>query len=591
LQLVELVCHRFSPERSSGKVNLTARVYNKTATVRSDRGLHFLQFFWSTLSVIWVDIDDYDENRDHAAPIGSLRLTMRRNPCSQGRNGFIRRLWKEDRMSFAKTARFAPSANIITPAAPWEFIFSPWVSGPLLTAAFYFALSVAPNELTPVSRSLTGHWTTYVACGLFFTGLAVLLRKVLGFILDRRALKLVVIDSESLEGIESHQERAAELMASTAMIPHSFLRTKVVSRIHEICQYINGCHTKTSLDDYLRYRADLALESLSHSFAVVRTITWGIPVVGALGLVMGIIAAIHAVDPQDLDASMPGIVAGFENAFVPLAVSLGLSLGLVFGKLLVEKAETQILSHIEQFGILQVAPCFQFSDPASDLHSSSRIHDPLARQVLHQTSDTVTRQSAIWQEALEQMRNRWVAMAQSQQDQFAAALQQGMQLSLTAHQQQLEEARAEFLNCFRAVGMELTRVTAGLQQMGEQHQEVFQTQLTEIWKSTLEAMSADRQGHAHQMEKLLAVFEKSARSWHEDFTRAAEALSAQIHELQQKNELLQNVAEEEHALVRLQDTLTHNLQSVRAIEAFEESIHSLNAAVHMLTIRAKAHAA
>ena len=38
-------------------------------------------------------------------------------------------------------------------------------------------------------------------------------------------------------------------------------------------------------------------------------------------------------------------------------------------------------------------------------------------------------------------------------------------------------------------------------------------------------------------------------------------------------------------------TETHNLQTVRAVEAFEESIHSLNAAVHMLTIRAKAHAA
>ena len=53
----------------------------------------------------------------------------------------------------------------------------------------------------------------------------------------------------------------------------------------------------------------------------------------------------------------------------------------------------------------------------------------------------------------------------------------------------------------------------------------------------------------------------------------------------------QDTNRSQEELVRLQSALTHNLQSVRAVEAFEESIHSLNAAVHMLTIRAKAHAA
>ncbi|MBS0263305.1 MAG: MotA/TolQ/ExbB proton channel family protein [Planctomycetes bacterium] len=490
-------------------------------------------------------------------------------------------------MSSAKSRRFAPAVNIATPAAPWEIILTPWVCGPVLTGVFHFVLSQAPTGLDTLARTLTGHWTSYVAAGLFFTGVAVLLRKILGLILDHRALKLVVIDADSLDGIETPRERATELMASTAMIPNSFLRTKEVSRIHEVCQYIQGCHSKSSLEDYLRYRADLALEALSHSYALVRTIIWGVPLVGALGLVLGIISTIHSVNPQDLDASMPGIVAGFENAFVPLAVSLGLSLTLVFGKLFVERAETQVLSRIEQFGILQVSPCFHFPESQTSLVG----HAPVAGHAFQQSADLVTQQTQMWQSALEQMRTRWTEIAESQQAKFAVALEQGMQGTLTGHQRQLEEARSEFLHCFRAVGMELTRVTAGLQQMGEEHQQAFHQQLAEIWQSTLAAMSADRQDHTQKIEKLITVFEKSAHTWRDDFARATESLTAQIGELQQRNELLQSVAEEEQALVRLQDTLTHNLQSVRAIEAFEESIHSLNAAVHMLTIRAKAHAA
>jgi hypothetical protein len=93
------------------------------------------------------------------------------------------------------------------------------------------------------------------------------------------------------------------------------------------------------------------------------------------------------------------------------------------------------------------------------------------------------------------------------------------------------------------------------------------------------------------MERTIAVFEGAAQGWHKELSRSTAAITAQLQEIQQKSEILRGIAEQEEELVRLQSALTHNLQSVRAVEAFEESIHSLNAAVHMLTIRAKAHAA
>jgi hypothetical protein len=87
------------------------------------------------------------------------------------------------------------------------------------------------------------------------------------------------------------------------------------------------------------------------------------------------------------------------------------------------------------------------------------------------------------------------------------------------------------------------------------------------------------------------VIEGAVRGWQEELARTTAAVTAQIHELQRQSELLHHVAGQDDELVRLQTTLTHNLQSVRAMEAFEESIHSLNAAVHLLTMRTKAHAA
>jgi hypothetical protein len=214
-----------------------------------------------------------------------------------------------------------------------------------------------------------------------------------------------------------------------------------------------------------------------------------------------------------------------------------------------------------------------------------------AEKLIERTEKLIDWQTGLWQHALESLRNRWVETAQAQQSQFAAALAQGMTATLTGHGQQLDEARAEFLKGFRAVGLELARVTAGLQQMGEEHQGLFHQQVNEIWKTMQAEMAADRHDHEARMERTIELFEQAAKSWREDLSRSTDAITAQLQEIREKSQVLRGIAEQEDELVRLQSALTHNLQSVRAVEAFEESIHSLNAAVHMLTIRAKAHAA
>jgi hypothetical protein len=309
------------------------------------------------------------------------------------------------------------------------------------------------------------------------------------------------------------------------------------------------------------------------------------------GLVLGIAGTAQAVNPQDLEASIPAVLAGFGAALDPLALALVLVFVLMFGAFLVERGESQVLGKVEQFGISQLAPCFNLSQatgPASPLGAAEA---QAAEKLIERTEELIMLQTGLWQEALESLRNRWVETTQTQQSKFSAALEQGMNATLGGHAQQLDEARAEFLKGFRAVGLELMRVTAGLQQMGEDHQGLFQQQVTELWRKMQTELAADRQDHEARMARTIALFEQAAQGWHEDLSRSTSAITAQLLEIQQKSQILQGIAEQEEELVRLQSALAHNLQSVRAVEAFEESIHSLNAAVHMLTIRAKAHAA
>ena len=96
-----------------------------------------------------------------------------------------------------------------------EFFLSPWFCGPVLTVGFYVLLSQLPPQAESIKRYFDGHWILYAETGLFFVGVAVLLRKALGLVLDHRALRLILIDADSLAGIDSPRDRALELLGSS----------------------------------------------------------------------------------------------------------------------------------------------------------------------------------------------------------------------------------------------------------------------------------------------------------------------------------------------------------------------------------------
>jgi hypothetical protein len=69
-----------------------------------------------------------------------------------------------------------------------------------------------------------------------------------------------------------------------------------------------------------------------------------------------------------------------------------------------------------------------------------------------------------------------------------------------------------------------------------------------------------------------------------------EASQRRIEDLQSRltrlAELIVNRTGEERALIASQDRLAENLRMLRQTQSFDETLHSLTAAVHLLTVRA-----
>ena len=121
-----------------------------------------------------------------------------------------------------------------------------------------------------------------------------------------------------------------------------------------------------------------------------------------------------------------------------------------------------------------------------------------------------------------------------QKQQLDESLQQGMRLTLDDHAQQLSDVRGEFVEAFQNVS------------------EHFSSQMT---------------------------------SWQMLLKDATDAATDQLAEMRKYREAILANAQQEEQLIRLESRLCDNLEAVRAAETFEQTLHSLNAAVHLLTAR------
>ena len=102
--------------------------------------------------------------------------------------------------------------------------------------------------------------------------------------------------------------------------------------------------------------------------------------------------------------------------------------------------------------------------------------------------------------------------------------------------------------------------------------------------------TAARQQQWH-LRNMLDEFAGRLETWQGSFQHLATASESQALSLSQHSEQLLRIVGHEENLTGLQLRLNENLESIRSTEKFEESIHSLNAAIHLLTARTHTRAA
>jgi biopolymer transport protein ExbB/TolQ len=406
-----------------------------------------------------------------------------------------------------------------------------FVLGLPLATGILCAIWYGPFKDTVAARYVE-HRAEQVEVVMFCMALGALAAKLTAFVTERRACRSTILPS--WHGTPIPVADAAKLLAALRHLPRRLQKSLIVRRAAGALDFLCNRGTADDLDDQLRAQADTDALALEGSYGLIRFITWAVPILGFLGTVLGITAAISGVSPEKLEngSGINAVTGGLSEAFDTTALALALTMITMFLSFLVERAEQSIHDFVDHFAEQELAHRFEriAGEDGKYVEALRRNAD-----VLTQAMETlVVRQTTLWARALEEADRRRSEAEKRQQDLLTTALGKALEHTLDAHAQRLSAQERQLATHGGGI---IERINA--------------------------VATTVRDTHNEQQAAL---------------ARVTEAITSQVRALAE-------LQQSETQLKDLQETLNRNLETLADAGAFEEALHSLTAAIHLLTAR------
>lgn len=338
------------------------------------------------------------------------------------------------------------------------------VAGVFYVVLLYVVLPVLPGYRVSLETLFCGHPLAYGTTILFWIGMAALAEKWLSVRADRDALSWQpTFDSVGSTAVSN----ATQLSRSVSELPGNVRQTWLAQRFHGIAKFVLGRRTAAGLNAHLEYLAEFAAEQLYGSYSLVRTITWAVPILGFLGTVIGITAAIENLDPATLDTSFKLVASGLGVAFGTTALSLSLSLVLVFFSAFVEKAQKSVLADVEILALDLVTDYFPEEEKATS--PLIEAESEAAQRLLEQTETLLKQHVSLWEASLGEMRTSWGQTLLRHQSVLESSLSAAVSQTLAGCQDSLAQQSASQ----KVLAESIDQMTTSQQQLAETQQAII----------------------------------------------------------------------------------------------------------------------
>lgn len=293
--------------------------------------------------------------------------------------------------------------------------FSPVLWG--VVASFCFVSAVRSGALggPTATRFFASHGSAQLITALFFIGLATLLLRALRLGSQRQLLGVPLLDA-----IPAGGQALAEcdtLLNRLDEHPASIRDSYLIRRLREVLEYVFRKGSADTIEDEMRYRANVDRARLHENYAFLRRLVGATFAAGVLA------AAVTAAD-----AAAEGLP--LNKAWDVLALGGAMGVLLLFGMHALERVEMNLLSEVDARVSAELVGRFELSfNPAAAPEIA--ILRGMGEQVTRSTEQLVERQVEIWKASFAQAQQQWskwsAGATQQLQDALAVSLAQTMQ--------------------------------------------------------------------------------------------------------------------------------------------------------------------
>jgi len=321
-------------------------------------------------------------------------------------------------------------------STPAVNVLWPVVLGGACSLGFYTLISTgyfARNEL--LQRYFASHPVEYITTTLFAIGLAALLLKLVDTVRQAK-----VLDRFAFSTPPDGRHTAADcprLLEQLDAAPVRSQRGWLLSRLREALVFVDRKANADALDEQVRHLSDVDADRAHDGYGLVRIIIWAVPILGFLGTVIGITLAVANLNPTVLEKSLPDVIKGLSVAFDTTALSLALSMVLMFTQFFVGRAETRLLERVDARVSAELTG--RFEDLGGSDDGQLQIVRRMADHLVRATETLVERQARIWQTTIDAAHQQWSQLTTTAQGQIESALTAALANGLSEHNQAIAE--------------------------------------------------------------------------------------------------------------------------------------------------------
>lgn len=315
----------------------------------------------------------------------------------------------------------------------------------VFTIVFYKLLNLDPSRMAILYRYATCHEVAYVSVAFFFTALCALIYKFLESLKQERLTnqcESIVEEVKIARSGESFDDEASQLSWLEAVWKSqsaAIYSSGVGSRVREILGVQNRRRTLSHLDQDLKNSEEFYADEQHDSYAMIRIITWAMPMLGFLGTVIGISATLGQMDASKLASgsqeAMNELTKGLYVAFDTTAVGLVLTMMVMFIQFTVNKAELRVLQRMNRLIEDLFGSCLTATPQMAQLPGVDTAFEHMTRRLMGTVEKLIKKQADLWQNSLEQIQSRWNTLGTETQ----ATLNRSVAESITNAQQSVHE--------------------------------------------------------------------------------------------------------------------------------------------------------